>query len=160
MNGEQVRVLVVDDEETVRDLLQRLMKEAGYDVVTAANGQEALDKVSQLNDGVVLLDIKMPGISGMEVLQQITTKWPETCVVMVTAVADTQTAIDAMKLGAYDYIIKPFKRDDVVQKVQEAIEKRKLQLQRRHFKVCAFSPFTRESSLLLPYRHPLYRVFQ
>ena len=126
MAGELVRVLVVDDEEPVRNLLQRVLKEAGYDVVTATNGQEALDKVSQLNVGVVLLDIKMPGMSGIEVLQQITTNWPETCVVMATAAGDAQTAVEAMKAGAYDYITKPFDRDDVVRKVQKAIEKRDL----------------------------------
>ena len=123
MVGEQVRILVVDDEVTVRLVLQRIVEEAGYHVVTAANGQEALDKISQLNIGVVFLDIKMPGMSGMEVLQQITTNWPETCVIMVTAVADAQTAIEAMKLGAYDYITKPFMRDDVARKVKEAISK-------------------------------------
>jgi len=126
MTGEQVRVLVVDDEEPVRNLLQRVLKEAGYDVVTAVNGQEALDKVSQLNAGVVLLDIKMPGMSGMEVLRQLTANRPETCVVMATAAGDAQTAVEAMKAGAYDYITKPFNRDDVVLKVQKAIEKRDL----------------------------------
>ncbi len=120
------KILVVDDEEAVRNLLQRILEEVGYDVVTAANGQEALDKVSQLNAGVVLLDIKMPGMSGIEVLQQITTNWPETCVVMATAAGDAQTAVEAMKAGAYDYITKPFNRDDVVLKVQKAIEKRDL----------------------------------
>lgn len=126
MAGEKVRILVVDDEEPVRNLLQRILGEAGYNVDTAANGQEALDKVSQLNAGVVLLDIKMPGMSGIEVLQQITTNWPETCVVMATAAGDAQTAVEAMKAGAYDYITKPFDRDDVVLKVQKAIEKRDL----------------------------------
>ncbi len=123
MIGEQVRILVVDDEPAVRLVLQRILEGLGYHVVTAANGQEALDKIPQLNIRVVLLDIMMPGMSGMEVLQQITTNWPETCVIMVTAVADAQTAIEAMKLGAYDYITKPFMRDDVAQKVQEAISK-------------------------------------
>ncbi|MEE8598935.1 MAG: response regulator [Dehalococcoidales bacterium] len=123
MIGEQVRILVVDDEVAVRLVLQRILEGLGYHVVTAANGQEALDKMPQLNIGVALLDIMMPGMSGMEVLQQITTNWPETCVIMVTAVADAQTAIEAMKLGAYDYITKPFMRDDVAQKVQEAISK-------------------------------------
>jgi len=126
MAGEQVRILVVDDEEPVRNLLRRILGEAGYNVDTAATGQEALDKVSQLNAGVVLLDIKMPGMSGMEVLQQITTTWPETCVVMATAAGDAQTAVEAMKAGAYDYITKPFNRDDVVLKVQKAVEKRDL----------------------------------
>ncbi len=89
-------------------------------------GQEALDKVSRLNVGIVLLDIKMPEMSGIEVLQQITTNWPETCVVMVTAAGDAETAVEAMKAGASDYITKPFNRDDVVLKVQKAIEKRDL----------------------------------
>ncbi len=123
------RVLVVDDEEIVRNPLQRVLKEAGYDVVTAANGQEALDKMPQLRIELVLLDIKMPDMSGMEVLRQLTTNWPETGVVMVTAVADAQTAVEAMKLGAYDYITKPFSRDDVVLTVQRAIERRYLLLE-------------------------------
>jgi len=124
MTEEQVRVLVVDDEETVRNLLQRILKEVGYDVATAANGQEALAKIAELKPGVVLLDIKMPGMSGMEVLQQIRTNWPETCVVMATAAADVQTAVEAMTKGAYDYITKPFNRDDLLLKVQRAAEKR------------------------------------
>jgi DNA-binding NtrC family response regulator len=131
MVGEQVRILVVDDEVAVRLVLQRMLEELGYHVVTAANGQEALDKMSQLNIGVALLDIKMPGMSGMEVLQQITTSWPGTCVLMVTAVADTKTTVEAMKLGAYDYITKPFKRDNVARKVQEAISKWRHQLQEK-----------------------------
>ncbi len=73
----------------------------------------------------------MPGMSGMEVMQQITTNWPETCVIMVTGVDDTQTAVEVMKLGAYDYITKPFKRDDVAQKVQEAVGKWRHQLQEK-----------------------------
>ena len=129
MAGERGRVLVVDDEDVVRDLLQRILKEAGYSVATAANGQEALDKVSQLQVEAVLLDMKMPGMSGMEVLQRLTTNWPEICVVMATAVTDTQTAVEAMKLGAYDYITKPFDRDDVALKVQRAIAKKDLMLE-------------------------------
>ncbi len=124
MTEEQVRVLVVDDEEMIRNLLQRILKEVGYDVATAANGQEALAKIAELKPGVVLLDIKMPDMSGMEVLQQIRTNWPETCVVMATAAADVQTAVEAMTKGAYDYITKPFNQDDLLLKVQRAVEKR------------------------------------
>ena len=129
MTEEQGRLLVVDDEKSVRDLLERVLKEAGYDVVTAANGREALDKVSELKIELVLLDIKMPVMSGMEVLRQLATNWPEICVVMATAVADAQTAVEAMKLGAYDYITKPFNRDDVVLTVKRAVEKKHLQLE-------------------------------
>jgi len=129
MIGERDRVLVVDDEESVRNLLQRVLTEAGYNVVTAANGQEALDKVTELNIQAVLLDIKMPGMSGIEVLRQLASGRPDICVIMATAVGDVQTAVEAMKLGAFDYITKPFNRDDVVLTVQRAIEKRSLLLE-------------------------------
>ncbi len=135
MTRELGRVLVVDDEETIRGLLQRVLKEAGYDVVTAASGQEAMDKVYQLMPGVVLLDIKMPGMSGIEVLQQIAANWPDTCVVMATGLDDAQTAVEAMKLGAYDYITKPFNREEVVLTVQRAIEKRNLLLENEHHRL-------------------------
>ena len=123
MSGEQEKVLVVDDEEAVRNLLQRVLNKAGYDVVTAADGEEALYKASLGETKVVLLDIKMPGMSGIEVLRRLTVDWPDYCVIMVTAVTDLDTAIEALKIGAYDYITKPFNQDDVKQKVQQAIEK-------------------------------------
>ena len=135
MARELRRVLVVDDEENVRNIVQLVLTEAGYSVVTAANGQEALDKMSQLAVGVVFLDIKMPGMSGMEVLQQLTANWPDTCVIMVTAVGDAQTAVEAMKLGAYDYITKPFNREDMILKLQGAIEKRDLRLKNERLRL-------------------------
>ncbi len=129
MAEELRRVLVVDDEEGVRNLLQRTLEGADYDVAAATNGQEALDMVAELRPEVVLLDIKMPGISGIEALQQIAANWPDICVIMATAAGDAQTAVKAMKLGAYDYITKPFNRNDVVLTVQRAIEKRELMLE-------------------------------
>jgi putative two-component system response regulator len=118
------RVLVVDDEAGVRNLLQRTLEDAGYSVVTAASGQEALDEMSEMNIEVALLDIKMPGMSGLEVLQQVTINCPDTCVIMVTAIGDAQTAVEAMKLGAYDYITKPFNPADVVPTIQRALQQR------------------------------------
>ena len=132
MTEEQVRVLVVDDEEAVRNLLQRILEGAGYQVTTAANGKEALSKVSLGETEVVLMDIKMPEMSGIEALSKLTADWPDTCVIMVTSVAETETAVEAMKLGAYDYILKPFDRDEVLQKVLKAIEQWKRQLQEKH----------------------------
>ena len=126
MDEETRKVLVVDDEGIVRSLLQQILKEAGHDVVTAASGQEALDKVSQMNINVVFLDVNMPGISGIEVLRELTANWPSICVIMATGVADTQTAVEATKLGAYGYITKPFNRNDVVLALQRAIEKKTL----------------------------------
>ena len=131
MVEERGRVMVVDDEESVRNLLQRTLEGAGYNVVTAANGQEALETMSEpeLEIGVMLLDIKMPGISGIEVLQQIAITHPLICVIMATAVVDTTTAIEAMKLGAYDYVTKPFNLDDVVLAVHRGFERRTLWLE-------------------------------
>lgn len=123
------KVLVVDDEEGVRSLLERTLARVGYSVVSAANGQEALDRVSQQDIEVVLLDIKMPGMSGMDVLQQLAKRWPDIGVVMVTMMADIETAVEAMKLGADDYITKPFNWDDLLPKIQWAAEKRKLRLE-------------------------------
>ncbi len=135
MTEEQLRILVADDEESVRNLLRRTLESAGYNVVSAANGQEALDKVSQVKIDAALLDIKMPGMSGIEVLQNITANWPNLCVNMVTAVVDTQIAVEAMKMGAYDYIAKPFNQNDVVLKVQRAIKKRNLLLENESYRL-------------------------
>lgn len=132
MTVERLRVLVVDDEEAVRNLLQRILQEVGYEVTTAANGQEALYKVSLQEAEVVLLDIKMPGMSGIEVLRKLTADSPDYCVIMVTAVTDMQTAVEALKLGAYDYITKPFDRDEVKQKLGAAIEKWQRLTQEKH----------------------------
>jgi len=132
MSETQRKVLIVDDEETIRELLKQTLEEVGYSVITATNGLEALEQVSLLEVNVVLLDIKMPGMSGMEVLAKLTADWPETCVIMVTGVADMQTAIEAMKLGAYDYLVKPLNLDDVVVKIQRAIEKKDSGLKNKH----------------------------
>jgi len=137
MTEEQMRVLVVDDEENVRNLLKRIMEEGGYQVTTAADGKEALYYVSLGDIDLVLLDMKMPEISGIEVLRKITLDHPDICAIMVTSVVDTKTAIEAMKLGAYDYIIKPFDRDDVLQKVLSATEicSRRLKEKQRYLKL-------------------------
>lgn len=135
MAMEREGILIVDDEESVRTLLERILIEAGYSVVTAANGQEALDKVSLGHFSIVLSDINMPGMSGMEVLRKLNVDYPDICVIMTTAVTDAQTAVEAMKLGAYDYITKPFNRDDLVMRIGKAIDK--FELGRKNVKITA-----------------------
>jgi len=117
----KTKILVVDDEETVRVLLQRILQASGYEAVTAANGKEALSVIADGGIDVVMLDINMPGLSGIEVLGKISTDWPDLCVIMVTAVADVQTAVTTMKLGAYDYITKPFAQDEALRKIRQAV---------------------------------------
>ena len=129
MTTDRINFLVVDDEETVRTLFQRILQAAGYDAVIAADGEEALSVIADGDIDVVLLDINMPGLSGIDVLGKISTDWPNVCVIMVTAVADVQTAVAAMKLGAYDYITKPFDQDEMLLKIRQAVVRSQEQLQ-------------------------------
>jgi len=116
------RVLVVDDEEIIRNSLQRVLKEADYDVVTAANGQEALDKMSQLKIKLVLLDIKMPGLDGFQVLDLIR-KSSNVPVIMLTAVKEVTTVRDTLSLGADDYVRKPFHTRELLARIQAKLRR-------------------------------------
>ena len=136
MNYANARVLVVDDEETIRDVLKRALADDGYQVSVASGGQQALDALSQSDIEVMLLDIRMPGLSGLEVLSKARDRWPDTSVIMVTAIADVRTAVGVMKQGAYDYIAKPFDLNEVTTTVHRALERRRLVLlDRQHQKV-------------------------
>jgi len=115
-------ILVVDDEETVRDLVRRTLEEAGYGVVTAAGGKEALDKMSQLDVSLVLLDIKMPGLDGFQVLNLIR-KSSDVPVIMLTAIEQVTTLRDAVHIGADDYITKPFRSLELVARVKAKLRR-------------------------------------
>lgn len=135
MGEAKATVLIVDDEESIRSVVSRKLQEEGYDCVTAADGKEALWKAFMQDFDLVLADIKMPGMSGMEVLSQIANDHPDTGVVMMTAVAETQTAVEAMKMGAYDYVTKPFNLDDLVMRVGRALERKRLVLENREYQL-------------------------
>ncbi len=122
MTEKQQRILIVDDEETIRDLLQRTLQEVGYDVITAANGQEALDKVSQCNVSLVLLDIKMPGLDGFQVLDSIRQR-SNMPVIMLTVKQDVTTLKDALAGGADDYIRKPFSRLELLARIKAKLRR-------------------------------------
>ena len=127
------KILIVDDEESIRDILSRKLQSEGFDLETAADGKEALWKLFMEDYALVLMDIKMPGLSGMEALPKIITDHPDTCVVMITAVADIQTAVQAMKLGALDYLTKPFNLDDLLIRVERALERQRLLLENKEY---------------------------
>jgi DNA-binding NtrC family response regulator len=133
MEEHRAAILIVDDEESIRDILCRKLMSLGYQCEVAADGNEALWKAFMQDFDLVLMDIKMPGLSGMEVLPKIVTDHPDTCVIMLTAVSDIQTAVEAMKLGAFDYLTKPFNLDDLVMRVQRALERRRLVLENREY---------------------------
>jgi len=128
-------ILIVDDEGSIRDILCRKLQLEGYRCVVAADGGEALWKAFMQDFDLVLMDIRMPGLSGMEVLPKMVTDHPDTCVVMLTAVSDIETAVEAMKVGAYDYLSKPFNMDDLIMKVKRALERRRLVLENREYQL-------------------------
>lgn len=122
-------VLVVDDEPAIRNALERLLESSGYETVVASDGEEALVRASEQEFEVALMDIRMPGLSGIETLEQFRTFYPDVSVIMLTAVGDLEVAVGAMKSGAYDYVTKPFNLDDILIRVEKAREKRYLALQ-------------------------------
>lgn len=126
-------ILIVDDEESLRNVLYRKLKAEGYDCEVATDGKDALRKSSMKSFALVLMDIKMPGMSGMEVLPKLIAEHPDTGIVMLTAVVDTGTAVEAMKQGAYDYVTKPFDTDDLSLRVKRALERRRLVLENREY---------------------------
>jgi two-component system response regulator PilR (NtrC family) len=120
------KILVVDDEQSIRDFLAIMLKKEGHEAVTAGNGADALRAVQTEIFDLVITDVKMPGTDGIEVLKTIKDFSPETVVIMITAFAAAETAVEAMKLGAYDYIVKPFKVDELKIIINNSLEKRHL----------------------------------
>ena len=121
-----VRILVVDDEMIVCESCKRILEEEGYEVETALSGKEAFDKMKVSPFDIVITDLKMPGIDGMEVLKTFRKEYPDLIIIMITGFSTVETAVEAMKLGAFDYIPKPFTPDEVSIVVKKAIEKKSL----------------------------------
>jgi len=113
----KTRVLIVDDERAIRDLLSDAVRHTGYEIFSASNGKEALSLIRQENIHIAICDIKMPAMSGIELLQQILDISPETIVIMITAYASVETAVNSLRYGAFDYILKPFVYEDVIAKI-------------------------------------------
>ncbi len=122
MVNTKISILVVDDEQVVCDLLYDELSDRGYLCTTALNGDEALVNLAKQEFDVILLDIRLPGMSGMEVLREIWLNHNDTATIMIMAVNDVDTAVEAMKLGALDYIVKPFELDRVDASIRTALE--------------------------------------
>lgn len=120
------QILVVDDEAGMREMLEILLSREGYSVTTAVNGREGLETFRNGSFDLVISDIRMPEMSGIELLSKIVAQQNEALVIMMTAFSTTEEAVEAMKLGAYDYITKPFKNDEVRLVVAKALEKNRL----------------------------------
>ena len=125
-NNSNHKILVTEDEESVREIIKWALEENGFEVITAVNGKDALDKFKKHEFHLVLSDIKMPVMTGMELLKNIKNLDPDMPVIMVTAVSDVNIALDALKNGAYDYVTKPFNIEELLVAVKRALEKREL----------------------------------
>jgi len=123
---ERPRVLVVDDEKFIRDILADFLGMEGYEVRTAEDGVTALHEMQRHPYDVVISDLKMPKMGGIELLDEISKRNPNVLTVIMTGFGTVETAIDAMKRGAYDYVLKPFKVEEVVHIIQRALEKQRL----------------------------------
>jgi two-component system response regulator PilR (NtrC family) len=118
---------VIDDEPVIHDILTQLLTSEGYRVEISASGEEALEKFSAERFDLILLDLLMPGMDGIEVLRAIKRIQPQAVVVIITAYASVESAIEAMKIGAFDYVQKPFKHEELLLIVARALEYKALQ---------------------------------
>ena len=127
---EKTRILVVDDEEVVRLSHIRTLASMHCDVEVVPDGSEALREMERRPADVVLLDLRMPGMDGMAVLKEIKQRWPETEVVIITGYASVETAKEAVRLGAFDYLAKPVGPDDVINVANGAMTQKRWALRR------------------------------
>ena len=127
-------ILVVDDEKPNRRTMDRILRKEGYDVIEASGGKEALELLRSRATTLLLTDLKMPGMDGVELLRAARLVSPDTEVILMTAFGTVETAVEAMKEGAYDFLTKPLRRHDLLQAVHKALEKRSLVVENRELR--------------------------
>ena len=125
--------LIVDDEPRLRQVLVHLMRNDGFTCLEAGNGEEALAHLEQRTITLVMSDLRMPKMDGLELLRRVRGRWPDTAVVMITAVADVEVAVSCLAIGAMDYLTKPFHLEEVRARVAQALEKRRLVVENRGY---------------------------
>jgi len=133
MNAAQVKCLIVDDEAALRRVLMRTLQGAGYECSEAASGVEAMRLLEGQRFELVLSDIQMPEMDGVALLNGVRERWPETAVVMLTAVSDVHMGVACLQAGAFDYITKPFQLEEVRARVAQALDRRRLVLENRAY---------------------------
>lgn len=128
------RILVVDDEESIREFLEIMLKKEGYDVTIAEDGARAKDVLAKKTFDMVISDLQMPNMTGLELLKHVKESYPDLVFMLITAFGTTETAVEAMKMGAYDYLTKPFKIDEVRMNVTNALRSKNLEVENRVLK--------------------------
>lgn len=128
------RILVVDDEESIREFLEIMLKKEGYEVTTAEDGARAKEILTKKTFDMVISDMQMPNVTGIELLRHVRESYPDLVFMIITAFGTTETAVEAMKLGAYDYLTKPFKIDEVRLNIANALRSKNLETEVRVLK--------------------------
>jgi response regulator RpfG family c-di-GMP phosphodiesterase len=126
---------VVDDEPRLRQVLVHLMRNDGFRCFEAGNGAEAIELLERQPVTLIMSDLRMPKIDGIELLKQVRLRWPDTAMVMITAVADVEVAVSCLAIGAMDYLTKPFHLEEVRARVKQALERRRLILENRDYQL-------------------------
>ncbi|MFN3454229.1 MAG: sigma-54-dependent transcriptional regulator [Pseudobdellovibrio sp.] len=128
------RILVVDDEESIREFLEIMLKKEGYEVTTAEDGAKAKEILTKKTFDMIISDMQMPNVTGIELLRHVRESYPDIVFMIITAFGTTETAVEAMKLGAYDYLTKPFKIDEVRLNIANALRSKNLETEVRVLK--------------------------
>jgi two-component system, NtrC family, response regulator PilR len=151
------RILVVDDEESIREFLEIMLKKEGYEVTCAEDGAKAKDVLTKKSFDMVISDLQMPNVTGIELLKHVKESYPDLVFMMITAFGTTESAVDAMKMGAYDYLTKPFKIDEVRLNIHNALRSKNLELENRTLK----KELTKEYSFqsLVGNSEPMHKIY-
>jgi len=128
------RILVVDDEESIREFLEIMLKKEGYEVTCAEDGAKARDLLAKKSFDLVISDLQMPNMTGIELLKHVKESYPDLVFMMITAFGTTESAVEAMKMGAYDYLTKPFKIDEVRLNITNALRAKHLEVENKVLK--------------------------
>jgi YesN/AraC family two-component response regulator len=124
--AEKERILIVDDEESVREMVYKIVNQIGYEAVTAKNGREALEILRDTPSSIMITDIKMPEMDGLELIKSTRAEFPDTHIICMTSYGTSYPYTDLVALGAADYITKPFTVDDMIAKLNRVIRERNL----------------------------------
>jgi two-component system response regulator PilR (NtrC family) len=151
------RILVVDDEESIREFLDIMLRKEGYDVTTVEDGAKAIDILKKKSFDLIISDLQMPNVTGMELLKYVKDNYPDLLFMMITAFGTTENAVEAMKMGAYDYLTKPFKIDEVRINLANALKSKNLEVENRTLK----KELVKENSFqnIIGNSEPMHRIF-
>lgn len=130
----KARILVVDDEDSIREFLEIMLKKEGYEITLAEDGLKAKELIQKKTFDMIISDLQMPNMTGIDLLKYVRQEYPEMLFMMITAFGTTETAVEAMKMGAYDYLTKPFKIDEVRINIANALKSKNLEFENRSLK--------------------------